>query len=235
MTPHSGPRKNHAHDGTCHDGFGSDCHRLPRSACIHTGDQLAPGPQAFGADDDDGPAGGDGFGAVGGTGGPAGHADSGNAPCPDRAGRLGGDPRPVSLLDQVCLRPAFGADGHSLVHAVRDDRRLRQPLHAPRCRLQPVLRPVHAVRAWHGRHVACGNHRDAVRRLGAGRAVLRAPGSLFSGTEGSRAERPVGLDHLPVLGRRPVAGRGGHAPPARRGRLRQVAGDGPLARESCRA
>ena len=44
------------------------------------------------------------------------------------------------------------------------------------------------------------------------------------------AERPVGLDHLPVLGRRAVAGRGGHAPPARRGRLRQVAGDGPLAR-----
>ncbi len=56
------------------------------------------------------------------------------------------------------------------------------------------------------------------------------PGGLFSGTECSRAERPVGLDHLPVLGRRPVAGRGGHAPPARRGRLRQVAGDGPLAR-----
>ena len=61
------------------------------------------------------------------------------------------------------------------------------------------------------------------------------PGSLFSGTEGSRAERPVGLDHLPVLGRRPVAGRGGHAPPARRGRFRQVAGDGPLARGPCRA
>ena len=45
---------------------------------------------------------------------------------------MGCDRGPVSLLDQVCFRPAFGADGHSLVHAFRDDRCLRQPLHAPR-------------------------------------------------------------------------------------------------------
>ena len=96
--------------------------------------------------------------------------------------------------------------------------------------LQPLLRPLRDLRAGHGGDLAGRDDRDAVRRLGAGRAVVGAAGRVLPGAAGPGAERALGLGRLPRLRRRAPAGRGGDAPPERRGRLRQAAGRGPLAR-----
>ena len=84
----------------------------------------------------------------------------------------------------------------------------------------------------HGRDLAGRDHRDPVRRLGAGRALLGAAGRVLPGAAGPVAERAVGLDRLSGLGRRAAAGRGGDAPPEGRGGLRQAPGHGPLARRA---
>ena len=63
--------------------------------------------------------------------------------------------------------------------------------------------------------VAGRHDRDAVRRLGAGRAVVGAAGRVLPGAAGPGAERAAGLGRLPRLGRGAAAGRRRDAPPAR--------------------
>ena len=72
--------------------------------------------------------------------------------------------------------------------------------------LQPLLRALRDLRAGHGGDLAGRHDRDPVRRLGAGRAVVGLAGRLLPGAARPGAERAVGLDGLPGLGRGAAAG-----------------------------
>ena len=109
-------------------------------------------------------------------------------------GRLGRNSAPLSLFGQVRVRPPVGSVCHPLVRALGHDRGVRHQVHAPRARLQPVLRALRTVRAGHGGDLARRHDRDVVRRLGAGRALVGAAGRIFSGAARSGAERALGLD-----------------------------------------
>ena len=64
------------------------------------------------------------------------------------------DPASLSLLGEVRLRPALGAVRHPLVRPLGDDRGVRQQVHAPRARVQPLLRALRDLRAGDGGDVA---------------------------------------------------------------------------------
>ena len=101
----------------------------------------------------------------------------------------------LPLHVQVRLRPALGAVRDPVVRAVRHDRRVRQPLPAPRAGLSAGSSCCYALfLLGHGRRLAGRHDRDAVRRLGAGRAVVGAAGGVLPRAAGAGAQRPAGLD-----------------------------------------
>ena len=146
----------------------------------------------------------------------------------DRPGRLGRHPA-LPLLGEVRLRPAVGALRHPVVRAVRHDWGVRQPLLAPRARVQPLLRAVRRVPRGHGRDGAGGHDRDLVHRLGTGWAVVRTAGRVLPGAARAAPERAARLGRLPRVGRRPAAGRRGDAPSHGRRRFRSALGRGAVA------
>ena len=102
-------------------------------------------------------------------------------------------PRPLPLLGQVRLRPAVGAVRDPVVRPVRA-RSGRSPpgtCTASRATTASSSSTRSSCWAWWST-VAGGHHRDAVHRLGAGRAVVGAAGGVLPGAAGAGAERPAG-------------------------------------------
>ena len=135
-----------------------------------TRDLLADRSQDRRGDDDAGRPGRRHLGAAGRGSRPDLDAGDGDAARSDRPGGLGGDPPPLSFLGEVRLRSAVRADGDPVIHIVGHDRGICQQVPPPRARASIDSSCCTRCSCWAWRGVAGRDDRDAVRRLGAGRA-----------------------------------------------------------------
>ena len=139
---------------------------------------------------------------------------TGHAARVDRPGRLGRRSRDehFHFSGQVRVRPAVGAVRDPVVRAVRHDRGVRQPVHAPRARLSTAS----SCSTLFLLGMVVASLAGTIETLFAGWELVGLSSALlvafFQERPAPVQERPVGLDGLPGLGRRVPAGRRGAAP-----------------------